>query len=256
MKKHLTNLLSMSLLFGMSSAASAMDCGPHFTTYKVKTHDPAVDGGIRCVQFQYSDQHLVWYGEGFHHSNLLYRHIGRASLVSGSYVGSAADIHGNGEHYASVVREDLRLVLVGAAPSPVAISVSSAWNEVWQRVDIGMDYQSRLAPVAECGPNFDQFKVSDRSGLRAGGGVRCHIGRTRGFGSGIWFGRGDWDGRQYAHLGFSDPRMSTAGASDLFCLPGAFCNNFAMGSILLTPYSGSLGTGYEVTRGWNEYWIE
>lgn len=228
------------------AAASNDFCGDNFTQYAVKTND-ASSAGIRCVKME---GNITWYGEG-HWGDKTYRHIGWANRTSGTPAiaqASAYDLSGNGETVAGGFSGNLRLQPSTGGTAPDTITVSGAWNEVWQRSGQS-GYRSRLGRVVACGPNFQTFTVQ-KTGM-AGSGVRC----VPINGEKIWLGAGDWNGYTYSHLGrlydstWTQPEFSV-GATDI-CGLGRACAAFGFGQIKFRRTE----QGYDLSGAWNESWL-
>ena len=231
------------------SVQAAYSCGPHLATYEVRSRSGASGRGVRCVKWIVNNRDrsvLIWYGEGYW-GNIKYRHIGENIT---SRVGSAADIHGNGEDAAGVFYRNLTI-----APSresvPRRVRITGGWNEEWilQGNGVVNNYTSTLPPVRTCGRNFRansfiEYRVTDASGQRSGGGVRCYIAPA-------WYGEGTWNGASYAHIGFAGGQTGEAAAFDI-CDRSRFniCNFFPLGSITFNP----AGSSTQIRGAWNENW--
>jgi hypothetical protein len=230
---------------------SRFSCGPNLLTFVVKSLDRRVGEGVRCVKPsdpnpRRTTPQLAWYGEG-NWQGSTYRHVGHAFGRGPSLVGSASDIFGNGENINNNFPNNLRVSLtIGSWSNPFEIHVTGAWNEKWVRVK-NVVYTPLSAPKT-CGSYFDEYKVSDLAGSRAGDGLRCML--KVGAKNTTWFGNGQWQGSTYSHLGTKG--LNGYGAGDL-CHPsfGNICNNFSYGSLMLTPVSPS---GFDVTGAWSEKW--
>lgn len=220
-------------------------CGSHLRTYIVKPLDNRQGFGIRCVKFSEGRPgttipRLAWYGEG-NWGAATYRHVGQAIYRGTNLVGFASDIHGNGENINNNFPGNLRVQVLGGS----TIRVTGAWNEEWQLVN-STNYTPLPRPKT-CGGYFDQYQVSDLTGSREGEGLRCVL--RVGLKNTTWFGNGNWGGTTYSHIGTRS--FNGYGAGDI-CANGfgPICNNFAWGSLKLTPVSG----GFDVTGAWSEKW--
>jgi hypothetical protein len=202
-------------------------CGRHLVTYRVQSLHPRAGLGIRCVKLSNGMAgypRLAWYGEGQWQGHT-YRHVGHAfgSAQAGLLIGSASDIYGNGEAARGNFPETLRVQVLKQGRE---IQVTGAWNERWIAVN-QVAYQPLAAPVT-CGSHFDEYRVVDAQGKRAGGGLRCML--RVGAENMTWFGNGQWNGNFYSHLGTRS--QQGYGASDV-CNPafGSICNTFGDGSL-------------------------
>jgi hypothetical protein len=114
------------------SQRASFNCGSHLRTYVVKSLDNRAGTGIRCVGISDGQNNtipqLAWYGEG-DWRGATYRHVGHA-FKSGSLVGSASDIYGNGEDIKNNYNKNLKVEIVNSS----TIRVTGAWNEEWQLV--------------------------------------------------------------------------------------------------------------------------
>jgi hypothetical protein len=228
------------------------NCGPHLLTFVVKPLDQRQGVGIRCVKLSEGQPgqsrlpRLAWYGEG-NWQGKTYRHVGHAFYQGADLLGSAADIVGNGENINNVFSENLQVAVTsGSWAMPHEIQVTGAWNEVWVRVG-AVRYNSLPRP-STCGPNLDQYRVSDLSGRRAGRGLRCMLREGRKHTT--WFGNGDWNGNVYSHVGTTS--FNGYGAGDICSAPfGPVCNTFGWGSLR---FSAVAPRGFDVTGAWHEKW--
>ncbi|MBE9211482.1 hypothetical protein IQ247_01905 [Plectonema cf. radiosum LEGE 06105] len=225
--------------------ASKFTCAPHTKTYVVKSLSNAQGQGIRCVKFAQGTRtnrlpKIAWYGEG-NWSGSTYRHVGHAFYQGNSLIGSASDMHGNGEYFNGSFDRNLEIQLLPGS----RIRVTGAWNEEW--IPVQSTSYKPLSRPKTCGNYFDEYQVSDLAGNRNGSGLRCVL--RVGSRNMTWFGNGNWEGNTYSHLG---TRGNTGhGASDICNSAfGPICNTFAYGSVKLTPVTG----GFNVTGAWSEKW--
>jgi hypothetical protein len=232
--------------------AQSFNCGPHLLTFVVKPLNQRQGAGIRCVKLsegrpnQTRIPQLAWYGEG-NWNGTTYRHVGHAFYQGTDLVGSASDIYGNGEDFNNTFPENLKVeVTSGTWSMPNQIRVTGAWNEVWVRVR-SVAYQPLPRPRT-CGSHFDEYRVSDLRGDRAGAGLRCLL--REGRENATWFGNGDWKGGTYSHLGTLS--FNGYGASDICGAPfGPTCNTFGWGSLR---FAAVASRGFDVTGAWSEKW--
>jgi hypothetical protein len=230
------------------SQASSFNCGPHLSTYVVKSLGQISGQGIRCVKFSQGRPgnsripRLAWYGEG-KWNRATYRHVGHAFYNSSNLIGYASDISGNGESFNNNFPGNLQMQIINNGDK---IRVTGGWNEEWKLVS-STNYNPLSRPRT-CGRYFDQYTVSDLTGSRQGSGLRCVL--REGRKNTTWFGNGNWGGSNYAHIG---TRSSNGyGASDICATSiGSICNTFAWGSLLLTPVATR---GFDVTGAWSEKW--
>ncbi|WP_427160073.1 hypothetical protein ACQFX9_29685 [Aliinostoc sp. HNIBRCY26] len=226
--------------------AKNFNCGSHLRTYVVRSLNNRQGFGIRCVKLSEGKPgtripRLAWYGEG-NWGGTTYRHVGQAIYQGSILVGSASDIHGNGEGFNGNFPGNLNVQVFGGG---AAIRVTGAWNEEWRLVN-STNYSPLPRPTT-CGGYFDQYQVSDLSDNRNGDGLRCVL--RVGLKNTTWFGNGNWEGTTYSHLGTRS--FNGYGAGDICGTKfGSFCNNFAWGSLKLKLVPG----GIDVTGAWNEKW--
>ncbi len=233
-------------------------CGPNLATYVVRPLNNRPGQGIRCVKFSNGSPNsprtprLAWYGEGNWYGKT-YRHMGHAFDQGRALQGYASDIYGNGEDINNNFPGNLNVQIINAS----RIRVTGAWNEEWIRVK-----ETAYKPLARpktCGRYLEQYRVADllpiAQGGRKGDGLRCVLkvgpagtyAPKRRFTT--WFGNGQWQGNYYSHVGTR--ATSGVGASDICGTTfGPVCNNFAYGSLNMTPVGG----GYNVTGAWRERW--
>jgi hypothetical protein len=230
-----------------AAAPSAVNCGPHFTTYAVRSLGNIQGSGIRCASTTGNAAGavggVIWYGEG-QWEGRPYRHLGYGNGdVGRPFAASAADINGNGEAFNSAYRGNLELRSSGDGST---IRVIGAWAEEWTRVE-----STTYAPLPRprtCGSQLEEYRVSALAGS-PGSGLRCL------FDGALWFGNGEWGGTTYSHVGLvnlgSDGR-GTGNAADL-CGPafGAYCGLTPPDSLNFARVSPR---GYDVTGAWGEAW--
>ncbi len=244
--------LELPTLQPAAPVAQPFTCGPHLLTFTVRPLDNRQGVGIRCVKLSEGQPNqsripqLAWYGEG-NWNGATYRHMGHAFYKGTNLIGSASDIHGNGENINNNFPENLKVAVIsGSWALPNQIKVTGAWNEVWVRV-AAVKY-SPLPRPKTCGEYFDQYSVSDLSGSRHGDGLRCmlRVGRR----NTTWFGNGNWNGATYSHVGTLS--FNGYGAGDICSAPfGPVCNTFGWGSLR---FSAVAPRGFDVTGAWNEKW--
>lgn len=230
------------------------DCGPYMATYRVAAPEGSTTAvnGVRCVRFaperSGAQPSMAWYGEGTWNGQF-YRHIGHASPTTGpaaiQWVGSAANIYGNGETH-NYRSSGIRMS-ASTTGIPSWILLQGTWNEVWYLVDQHPSYYPSTLPVKVCGPHLQQFRAYSRSDA-PGQGVRCML-----EGTSVWYGEGTWGSTRYAHLGMTS--LWGQGASDI-CKSNHFCGTASMGDIAMSSrfYQG-VGQGYELGGMWNEMWL-
>lgn len=249
----LSLVLAVATLALPAGAARAATCGPGMLTYAVHAAGSSTPSpGIRCVKVLGTNGSvsatIVWYGEG-NWGGGNYRHAGVGYPDTG-LPGTAADVAGNGEAFAGTAVDNLLMGSSGGWPAPATITVRNAWSEDWHRVD-SVPWTLLPRPLT-CGPNYDTWAVQNTAGTRPGG-IRCF---QKGRDPAVWLGFGDWDGRTYAHLGWTslvDYRGS--GAVDL-CDPGfgsACGGEFPSGSLQISR-SGGTHSQYVVSGAWAETW--
>ena len=244
--------LQLSELEPQLSVAQPFNCGPHLLTFAVRPLDNRQGVGIRCVKLsegrpgQSRIPQLAWYGEGNWNGGT-YRHVGHAFYQGSNLIGSASDIHGNGETINNTFPNTLKVAVIsGSWAAPNQIKVTGAWNEVWVRV-AAVKYNPLPRPKT-CGEHFDQYQVSDLSGGRSGWGLRCML--REGRRNTTWFGKGNWNGNVYSHLGTQS--FNGYGAGDVCGSTfGPVCNTFGWGSL---HFSTVAPRGFNVTGAWNEKW--
>jgi hypothetical protein len=247
---------SLLTLLTQQAAIASFTCGPYLETYSVRSQNGTSGRGVRCVRFNVDSdsRRLIWYGEGYWGATR-YRHIGER-FADGT--ANAGDISGNGEDTNGVFLGSLRLRLSAGNP-PRIITVTGAWDETWvlQRDNIVQRYTSRLEPVDSCGGlHFATFEVRDAARRRSGEGIRCVLQPVRG---GVWYGAGDWNGFDYAHIGTGalDDSPDGMGAFDI-CEPSKFdfCNIFRQGLLEERDVPGKPPSPrcIAVSGAWNEIW--
>lgn len=241
------------------AAQASFTCGPYMETYLVRSLDGRTGDGVRCVLFSEGIDSggrvpvMAWYGEGVWGSSS-YRHLGHAFGTLSAATGYASDFFGNGENFNNNFPGNLKITTSGAGV-PSLISVTGAWNEIWRRLSgrVHSSYKSTLGRLRHCGNYMTHYRASDLLGARSGSGLRCilkaqpRVAATAGLAT--WFGKGNWGGSTYAHLGTWS--YNGNGAADI-CEGSmfTFCNQFGWGSLHLQP----VGTGYEMTGAWSESW--
>lgn len=206
--------VTFALMLHAGQSLANFTCGPHMKTYSVTALDGRQGAGVRCVLFVVGTIDLfAWYGEGFwgrqrptvFPSRSFYRHVGEGGSRG---IASAADIYGNGEHTNAAFYGSLRITYTNID----RIEVRGAWNEVWtlepDNIHHGYTRPPELRRIQVCGKNFIQYEAIDRpssTGNKSGFGVRCLTKQQRGVENGFvrrtWYGEGQWNGIQYAHLG-------------------------------------------------------
>ncbi|WPD22991.1 MAG: hypothetical protein SD837_00210 [Candidatus Electrothrix scaldis] len=263
---------------GLMTLSQLFKCGPGFTTYSVKSSSGVSGDGVRCVKFhntQTIDGKLTgvyWYGEG-QWNGKTYRHIGytypfafcpdAGGNCPPQYRSYAADISGNGENSGGEFSNLTLTSLDGNA----RIRVTGGWNEEWIREPSGhtATYSSKLKPVTTCGPHFSKASVADINGSTAGGtGVRCLASGPDGFFGFIWYGEGQWNGKKYRHLGFtnnfSNQGSGKATAADICNNSAFFCGQTAAGGLNIKQdptacdANNKFKMNYVVTGNWKERW--
>ncbi len=258
-------MLAAFLALGDLQEARAFTCGPALTTYRVRAADGRAGDGVRCVALAIGSATVtnlpafVWYGEGVWGS-VKYRHIGHAFWVtppSGPHiVGWASDIWGNGEGTRINANGNLILRPSVSTPFPASITISGAWNEIWDKMPNGVaPYTSVLPHATQCGELLDSFHVEATGpNFPLGAGLRCimTIGPAsyRALGGMTWYGEGFWTRTYYSHIGYRGLRGH--GAIDI-CEPSkfGFCGTASIGSLNFTP----IGDGYNVSGAWAEHWF-
>src|SRR5262245_15015499 len=134
MKTRINTLLAAMALgaCGLVSAAApataeaSFDCGSGWTAY-------GGAGGVHCVRFLPASgsnaARYVWYGEGLHGS-YKYRHLGvvAQSGTTNNFIGSVADISGNGESYSSFSDGTVTLTRSSSTALPTTLKWGS---ETW-----------------------------------------------------------------------------------------------------------------------------
>jgi hypothetical protein len=258
-------MVTVGALLGLESIAFAygtFDCGSGWALYTTT----GVNGtGVRCMKYvpatATETDGYAWYGEGVRNGST-YRHIGvvrRAFGYANRYVGSAADIHGNGEQLNNVYDGTMRLDRASAIAYPTAFTVAP-WSETWTNAGLSGTtiYTSPFTqPAIECGSNFydhtlfstrRQYKVflyAD-STLKSEVGPRCVLGLDP-FSGDVWYGAGEnrtrpsegtnptptpWSAPlRYAHLGV---RSGTSYGQWDICQNTDYCASRGFGTINAT----------------------
>lgn len=247
-----------SALFPTTAQAS-FTCGPYMETYLVRALDGRTGDGVRCVLFSEGGTSggriplMAWYGEGTWGASS-YRHLGHAFGTRTAATGYASDFFGNGENFNNNFPGNLKITTSGPG-IPSLITVTGAWNEVWRRLPgrVHSGYTSTLGRLRRCGSYMAQYKVSDLLGVRTGSGLRCILKVQPPLADepdlATWFGKGNWGGSTYAHLGtwsYNGNGAADVCEGSLF----TFCNQFGWGSLQLNPVGG----GFEMTGAWSESW--
>ena len=251
-------------------------CGKGFRTYTAYSKTGVRGIGVRCVKFHHvrivnnSISGVYWYGEG-KRKNKKYRHIGRTYRTHGIVVSRAIDIYGNGEYYKNEV-SNLKL---STSNNYKTIKVIGGWKEKWvfERNGISSKYRSSLLRVKKCGPYLDKLAVTDyNDSFDSGRGIRCvarHKKRSyppsniyHHFPE-MWYGEGEWNGRNYRHLGFAGlPSVSNPPPISVFATGIDICNNSsyscnptAIDAIKVIPLMDcDEKLKFEINGAWNEYW--
>ncbi len=181
-----------------STAEASFDCGSGWTAY-------GGGGGVHCMRFLPASgsnaARYVWYAEGLHGTSK-YRNIGVAaqSGTTNNFVGSMADISGNGESYSSFRDGNVTLTRSSSTSLPTTFT----WNgETWTNASSSIlaSYTSALKPVIECGAGWQvhsagakrrQYKIFRNADSTTSSkvGVRCALGLTASA-TDVWYGEGE-----------------------------------------------------------------
>ena len=240
-----------------AAMATNFRCGPYTRTYFLKDASGNVTG-IRCVKVV-NNHSFAWYGEG-RWGNAAYRHVGYAASDNFNggvrFWGSLADIYGNGESYQGFYNQNLDFQASSPIDGPGGasiIQILSPFAETWYLAGYydNVLYEPLPYEMSYCGnPNLNQMGVEGGSINH----VRCLLDLKAGVNLPYaWVGKGKTaSGQPYFHLGTGNFQLGGGwAASDLCLTPNHACNNFAFGSLSLTPLTYSrIG----VTGAWNEIW--
>lgn len=271
------------LAFG-KYAHAAYECGTGLTAYEVRSGSTVK--GIRCVRYiAAAASHMegyAWYGEG--NNGGTYRHLGVARLSGSTIMGTASDIHGNGEHYNGST--PIKLTRSSSAGYPTTIT-ASPWNETWYKMSgsSSSGYTTVFTPeqrVRACGSHFRNPSntraakfmayLKNPTSKKGGNGVRCalRVGYPApstsyaGFDYDAWYGAGSvatratwatpWSFDTYAHLGVREGER--LGQWDL-CDGQDYCVRRNFGTVTSSKeQQPSTGTGYLLDGfGDSERWI-
>lgn len=261
-------MLIAVLALGTLHEAWAFTCGPNMSTYRVRAPDGRAGNGVRCVAVgagSSTNQNLpafVWYGEGVW-GNVKYKHVGHAFWATLSLGrrrpfinGWASDIFGSGEATRSNFNGNLTLSPSAGNYPPASITVSGAWNEIWDRMANGAAaYTSALPRTGLCGDFLDSLHVEATGpNYPLGRGLRCilTIGPAgyRSQGGMTWYGEGFWNNKFYSHIGYRGLRGH--GAIDI-CEQSRFnfCGVASLGSLNFS----TTGDGFNIGGAWSEHWF-
>jgi hypothetical protein len=245
------------------SVTSLFKCGPGFTTYSVKSLDGVEGEGVRCVKIDNLEtvegkylSGVYWYGEGTWNGKK-YRHIGCTYYSSQGFQSFATDIFGNGEGY----NNEISSLLLTSSDKLKHIRVTGGgWDEEWVREPDGEadSYRSTLKKITNCGDYLEKASVTKLDSSNSeDGGIRCIKRDPYSSTPDIWYGEGEWNGKQYRHFGFiskdSDKVLGTA--ADLCNNPKYSCGKTAKNGLTITAEMDCWQKSkYRVTGDWNELW--
>ena len=270
--KFCKSTLVLVLLLAVGSDIAAQDvnqplsltplfkCGPGFTTYSVKSLDGVEGEGVRCVKIDnlktVEGKYLsgvYWYGEGTWNGKK-YRHIGCTYSRQG-FQSFATDIFGNGESYDNEISS---LLLTSSDKLKHIRVTGGGWDEEWVREPDGEadSYRSTLKKVTNCGAHLEKASVTKLDSSEDGG-IRCIKRDPYSSTPDIWYGEGEWNGKQYRHFGFiskdNDKVLGTA--ADLCNNPKYSCGQTAKNGLTITAEMDCWQKSkYRVTGDWNELW--
>lgn len=245
------------------SLSPLFKCGPGFITYSVKSLDGIEGDGVRCVKTDNLNtvegkylSGVYWYGEGTWNDKS-YRHIGCTYSDSQGFQSYATDISGNGEGYSNEISS---LLLTSSDKLNHIRVTGGGWNEEWVRELDGEanSYRSTLNKVTNCGNYLEKASVTKLDGSTSeGDGIRCMKRDSSSSIPDIWYGEGEWDGKQYRHFGFinkdSDKALGTA--ADLCNNPEYYCGQTAKNGLTVTPEMDCWQKSkYRITGDWEELW--